>query len=82
MTRQRDLLDEMLDAYIAWREECVSVHDRYRWSQTAPEPDDRLAYVAYRAALEREEQAANVYERVLERVKSEPYRLHAIAIDA
>lgn len=76
MTRQRDLLDETLDAYVAWREECNSVRDRYRWSQTAARPDTRRAYIAYEAALEREEHAANVYAERLAHLKREPYAFH------
>ena len=55
------LVDEALDAYIDWREECTSVWDAYaRWT-SAPLADCPLAFSAYRAALDREECAAQVY---------------------
>jgi hypothetical protein len=75
MTPQRDLLDETLDAYVAWREECASVRDRYRWSQTAAQIDMRWAYIAYQAALEREEQAAKVYAQLLGHLNRKPCHL-------
>lgn len=50
------------DTYAEWREECEAVHRAYgRW--TGSERAVRaLAYAAYRAALDREEKAAGVYQ--------------------
>ncbi len=62
------LVDEALDAYIDWREECTSVWDAYaRWT-SAPLADCPLAFSAYRAALDREECAAQVYADIVTRV--------------
>ena len=56
-----ELVDELMDAYVDWREECNALRDAYdRWSIASP--DERsLAFVAYSAALDREEQASAVY---------------------
>ena len=59
------LVDEAVDAYVDWREERASVWDAYaRWA-SAPVADCRLAFSAYRAALDREERAAHVYAEVM-----------------
>jgi hypothetical protein len=62
------LVDEAIDAYVDWREESASVWDAYsRWT-SAPVPDSRLAFSAYRAAVDREERAAHVYAELMTRV--------------
>ena len=62
------LVDEAIDAYVDWREERGTVWDAYaRWT-SAPVADCRLAFSAYRAALDREERAAHVYAELLTRV--------------
>jgi len=64
----RRLVDEAVDAYVDWREERASVWDAYaRWT-SAPVADCRLAFSAYRAALDREERAAHVYAELMRRV--------------
>ena len=64
----RRLVDEAVDAYVDWREERASVWDAYaRWT-SAPVADCRLAFSAYRAALDREERAAHVYAELMTRV--------------
>jgi hypothetical protein len=67
MTQQMDrqLLDAAIEAYVEWREECAGVWDAYeRWAH-APEVDAAGAFVAYRAALDREESASHAYAGVL-----------------
>ena len=66
-----ELLDELMDAYVDWREECNALRDAYdRWSTASP--DERsLAFVAYRAALDLEEQASTVYAERTQLVASE-----------
>jgi hypothetical protein len=62
------LVDEAVDAYVDWRVECLAVRDAYaRWT-TAPRPDARLAFLAYKAALEIEEHASAVYADAIRRV--------------
>ncbi len=57
-----EVIDELVDAYVEWREECLALAGAYeRWSGEA-DRDRRLAFAAYRAALDREQQACSVYE--------------------
>ncbi len=80
------LVDEAVDAYVDWREECLVVWDAYgRWTG-APTVDARLAFVAYTAALEIEEQACAVYSSVIRRigdlVTKDPRRASELALPA
>jgi hypothetical protein len=62
------LVDEAVDAYVDWHEERATVWDAYaRWT-SASAPDSRLAFSAYRAALDREERAAHMYAELMTRV--------------
>jgi hypothetical protein len=59
------LIDDVMDAYIAWREESATVDSAYaRWIH-APSGDAACAFAAYVAALDREERASTGYERTL-----------------
>jgi hypothetical protein len=61
-------VDDVIDAYVEWREECVGVWEaESRWSAAAP-VDAELAFAAYRAALDREECASTNYARLLMRL--------------
>jgi hypothetical protein len=61
------LIDDVMDAYIAWREESAAVDAAYaRWT-AAPTADNACAYAAYIAAVDREERASAGYERTLRR---------------
>jgi hypothetical protein len=63
----KQLVDEAMDAYVDWREECAKVWAAYeRWA-SAPKPDTAGAFSAYRAALDREECASHAYAHVLAR---------------
>jgi hypothetical protein len=54
-------VDEAIDAYVDWQEERAHVWDAYaRWG-SAENGDAPLAFSAYSAALDREEQATRVY---------------------
>ena len=67
MTQQVDkrLVNAAFDAYVEWREECAEVWDAYaRWAH-APDIDAAGAFVAYRAALDREESASHAYADLL-----------------
>jgi hypothetical protein len=56
--------DEFLESYVSWREEAATVQTAYdRWQVGEP-----LAFAAYRAALDREEQAAKALRESAERL--------------
>ncbi len=62
------LVDELLDLYISWREECVTVAASYEnWSESERR-DNQLAFSAYLAAVDREEHAAAAYRVLVERI--------------
>jgi hypothetical protein len=66
--RQQRLVDEAVVAYVEWREESGAVWVAYgRWA-SAPAEDAGHAHAAYRAALDREEAAAQVYANLIESV--------------
>jgi hypothetical protein len=61
-------VDEAVVAHLAWQEESATVWAAYsRWASAAAE-DARGAHAAYRAALDREEAAAQVSASLIERV--------------
>jgi hypothetical protein len=75
----RQLVDRLVDAYVDWREECISVRDAYeRWSRAAVR-DRPIAFCAYRAALEREEHASRVYADLVIRLAAVAQRPAGIA---
>lgn len=54
-------VDTFIDTYVEWREECATVKTAYdRWTH-AEGSMRTLAYGAYRAALDREEKAADMH---------------------
>ena len=62
-----ELIDELMDAYVEWREECVWLREAYEhWSSGSAE-DRTLTFAAYGAALDREQRASAVYQVVLDR---------------
>ncbi|HWC86417.1 MAG TPA: hypothetical protein VG388_07755 [Solirubrobacteraceae bacterium] len=62
------LVDDMIDGYVSWREECRAVDASYQnWSRAERE-DRELAFTAYLAALDREERAAAMYRSLAERI--------------
>jgi hypothetical protein len=65
-----ELIDELIEVYVDWREECIGLRAAYeRWSNGAAEQRD-LAFAGYRAALDREEQASVAYANQIELVSS------------
>jgi hypothetical protein len=57
-----ELIDELMDMYVGWREACIALRNAYeRWSSVRV-AERELAFAAYRAALDWEEQASAVYE--------------------
>jgi hypothetical protein len=64
----RQLVDEAIEAYVDWREECAAVWDASdRWGNI-PRVDAAVAFSASRAALDREECASHAYAGVLARI--------------
>ena len=69
MLSQKRQLDKMIDAYVTWREACLLVSDTYdSWASEAG-PDATLAFGRYLAALDREEQAAELYAKLVQRLE-------------
>jgi hypothetical protein len=64
----RRAIDELLEAYVAWREECQAVWLADQLWIASDRGERRLAYAAYVAVLDREERAAGVYAEAVERV--------------
>ena len=63
-----ELVDQAMERYVEWREECVAVENAYaNWANSSAETAE-LPFAAYSAALDREQSAAVVYRRALERL--------------
>jgi anti-sigma-K factor RskA len=62
---EKRLADDMTDAYVDWREERAAVWLAYDGWTSAPASDAAVAFAVYRAALDREERAAEVYGRLV-----------------
>jgi hypothetical protein len=62
-------IDEMLERYISWREECASVRMAYQQWANSDRHERALAYAEYLAALDREERATRIYAGHIERVR-------------
>jgi hypothetical protein len=55
------VVDDAVYAYVDWREACTAVHDTYEQWSAVPTDERRVAFCAYRAALESEGRASRVY---------------------
>jgi hypothetical protein len=66
--RSRQIVDEMMDDYVSWREACAAVAVAYEDWKCAQRRDKKLASSVYVAALDREEQAAAAYQRAVAQV--------------
>jgi hypothetical protein len=71
-TRVRpELIDAMMDLYVDWREECITLRKAYeRWSSVRL-AERELAFAAYRAALDREDRASSIYADLVKSVERE-----------
>jgi len=58
-------VDEVMDAYVDWRQECMRVWEAYERWLSASRTDAGLAFGAYLAALDCEERASEVYGRLI-----------------
>jgi hypothetical protein len=66
--RRRQYVDELIDDYVSWREACAAVAVSYETWRCSDRPDEKLAFSAYVAALDREEQAASAYQLAVAQV--------------
>ena len=69
LKRKNALIDQAMERYVEWREECATVSDAYASWTNAPTEETDLPFAAYTAALDREQSAATVYGRALERLR-------------
>jgi hypothetical protein len=56
-------VDELMDAYVSWRETCVAVARSYESWGRADRRLKQLAFDAYVVALDREQEAAAAYQQ-------------------
>jgi hypothetical protein len=66
VTPMSDLIDAVMDGYITWREESAAVEAAYHTWRRAAADQRTVAFESYFAALDREEQAASEYRRLVE----------------
>jgi hypothetical protein len=66
------VLDEAIDRYVAWREECDLLRDAYERWMHASGTDAAWAFADYQAALDREGHIAEVYGNLMARVVIPP----------
>jgi hypothetical protein len=64
----RRLIDAVIDGYVTWREESLALDGAYRRWKHAPRPERTAAFDGYVSALDREEEAADEYRRLVEEV--------------
>jgi len=75
-------MDEAVDAYVEWREECATVRDAYeRWGR-AMAGDCGSAFAAYWAAVDREERAADIYAERMGRLAAACSLRSPVALNA
>ena len=61
-----DLIDAVMDGYVTWREKSAAVEAAYHTWRRAPANHRAIAFEHYFAALDREEDAASEYRRLVE----------------
>ena len=66
--KRRPSRELAVDAYLAWREECVAVRTAYLAWRRSRAAEAALAFDTYQAALDREEDAAELYAALMRRV--------------
>jgi hypothetical protein len=64
----RQHLDDLVDHYVSWREACALASAAYDDWNCASREDQRRAFGEYVRALDREEDAATLYQRTVERL--------------
>ena len=67
-TIDKHIIDDAMEAYVDWREQCAAVQEAYeRWSR-APSSQSADAFVNYQVALECEEWSSAEYAALLGRL--------------
>jgi hypothetical protein len=68
--RDKELVDEAIEAYVAWREACIWLNDAYlAWSRQRG-CNAHVTFGGYTAALDHEERTAACYAGVLQRISA------------
>jgi hypothetical protein len=62
------LIDELIDAYVAWHEHCDALAERHRYWLAAPLEDGARGCASYLSALDQEESAALAYQAACDRL--------------
>jgi hypothetical protein len=65
--RRERLADQLVAAYVEWRDTCARVSDTYRSWASDTSPAARIGFGLYMAALDDEEQAAEAYAGLVRR---------------
>ena len=65
---RKQLVDDLMDAYVGWRQACVELEEAYGSWCTARGPAAAEAFERYSAALSEEGRAADAYAWVTRRV--------------
>ena len=68
MNPNTQYLDDLVDRYVGWREACALVAETYDSWRLAAREDRTPAFGEYVAALDSEEQAADLYEQTVQRL--------------
>jgi hypothetical protein len=63
------LVDEVIDRYVAWREECEAVRAGYEAWSSGAEEEGTIRFAVYNMALDREEWAAGLYAQNTQRLR-------------
>jgi hypothetical protein len=71
--RRERLVDELVEAYVDWRETCARVNDAYRSWASETAPGARVRFGSYMAALAAEERAAGIYAGLVRRAEKLPW---------
>jgi hypothetical protein len=71
---QDALTDSFLESYVCWREACTDVHSTYERWKSGEGREQALAFEAHRAALDREEHAADIHSKWARRLSDDHRR--------
>jgi hypothetical protein len=69
-TSLESIVDEFLESYVRWREACEDVRAAYEGWGTCRPPQRLLGFNWYRAALDREEAAARLHSKRVDRLRT------------